>query len=185
MPLAWVDNVLLEDALEAVDPQFKGCCNFKVRIMEPKTTTTKSANVEKSEAFTYTLRHFAADFPKFSESFRTYCEGLEDSVLFDLEVSLEELIVNSFTYGSPEGPIRVEADIKNNEVVVTVSDNAPPFNLLREAPKPPVAPSESIEDRPVGGLGIHLVKNLNDRVEYAGSQNGNKVTLFKTNKSRS
>ena len=132
--------------------------------------------------FSYTLTNFASDFPKFTDSFKDFCKGLNESVLFDLEVSLEELVVNSFSYGSPAGPITITAELKDDGVVVVVKDKAPPFNLLREAPNPPTG--LGLAERPVGGLGIHLVKNLNDRVEYTGSQNGNTVTLFKLNKKK-
>ncbi len=128
--------------------------------------------------FEYTLVSFDKDFSIFAEKFRIFCEkyNVDQSKTFDMEVSLEELIVNSFFHGRTDGHVKVLAVLKNGELMVQVQDSAPPFNLLREASE---LPQGDLISRKVGGLGIHLVKNLNDRVEYSGSKQGNKVTLFK------
>ena len=104
---------------------------------------------------------------------------IDDSKSFDIEVSLEELIVNSFSHGDSKGEVLITAQVVDGELRVELNDCAPPFNLLREAPPPP-AETESIKDRKIGSLGICLVKNLSDRIEYSGSPKGNKVTLFKS-----
>ena len=128
--------------------------------------------------FRYQLNSLERDFPPFSNAFHSFCQELSiaPEKIFDLEVSLEELIVNSFTHGSSQDVVKVVAAVQDKELKVIIEDQAPPFNLLREAPPPP---TEGIAERKVGGLGIHLVKNLNDRVEYSGSQNGNTITLLK------
>ncbi len=130
------------------------------------------------QTFQYTLTSFERDFTEFTESFKAFCQHqeIDESKTFDMELSLEELIVNSFSHGDENGNVRVFAVIENGELKVTIKDSAPPFNLLREAPEPPKG---DLLERRVGGLGIHLVKNLNDRVEYSGSKQGNQVTLFK------
>ena len=132
---------------------------------------------QRGQLFQYTLITLKADFPPFTESFREFCQTqkVDQEKTFDMEVSLEELIVNSFSYGNKNGPVRVHAEITQDELKVTVEDQSPPFDLLRDAPAPPKG---ELLDRPEGGLGIHLVKNLNDRVEYTGSHKGNKITLF-------
>lgn len=124
------------------------------------------------------LNNFDEEFPKFAENFQSFCKEnkVDPQKLFDLEVSLEELILNSFSYGNPKGPVIVSTRIQDREIKVTIKDSAPPFNLLRQAPDPP---GGNLQERPLGGLGIHLVKNLSDRVEYSGSKNGNQITLFK------
>ena len=128
--------------------------------------------------FRYQLKSLEQDFSPFADAFNSFCQeqNIESDKIFDLSLSLEELIVNSFTHGSPHEPVEVMATISNEKIKVVVEDRAPPFNLLREAPPPP---TEAIEDRKVGGLGIHLVKSLNDQVEYSGSPKGNIITLLK------
>lgn len=147
-----------------------------------------------------------SDLPEFSEEFRAYCEGknLDESKIFELELSLEELIVNSFTHGyegDEEGTVSVEAEDTGPEVKISLQDKAPPFDLFRDAPaprlggedpEPETGPEPEKEAEPKleveielkqekeGGLGIHLVKSLNDRVEYYGSQDGNIVVIIKS-----
>lgn len=145
-----------------------------------------------------------SDLSEFSDEFRAYCEekGLDESKIFELELSLEELIVNSFTHGyegDEEGTVTVEAEDTGLNVKISLQDKAPPFDLFRDAPAPrlggedpdpetgaepenepePEAETELKQEK-VGGLGIHLVKSLNDRVEYYGSQNGNIVVIIKS-----
>lgn len=135
-----------------------------------------------TSSFSYTLGTMEADFAPFVESFKNFCQAqeIDGAQAFDMEVSLEELIVNSFSYGNKNGPVKVFAEVVDGELKVTIEDYAPPFDLLREAPPPPEG---DLTERRIGGLGIHLVKNLNDRVEYSGSQKGNLITLFKSVKS--
>ena len=132
---------------------------------------------EKS-TFQYQIDSLEEDFPPFASAFNAFCQkqNIGSDKIFDLELSLEELIVNSFTHGSSRDTVKILATVEEEEIKVVLEDRAPPFNLLREAPPPP---SDNIENRKVGGLGIHLVKNLTDRIEYSGSQNGNIITLLK------
>ena len=143
------------------------------------------------------------DLAEFSDEFRAYCEEhrLDEGKIFELELSLEELIVNSFTHGydeGEEGTVVVEAEDTGPDVKISLLDKARPFNLFRDAPAPrlggedpepdpdaepeaePELPgAEEPEKEKVGGLGIHLVKSLNDRVEYYGSDDGNIVVIIK------
>ena len=152
---------------------------------------------EKEESVKWVLSELS-DLAKFSEDFRTYCEeqGLDDGKIFELELSLEELIVNSFTHGyqerGEEGSVTVEAEDTGPDVRISMRDQASPFDLFRDAPaprlggedpEPETEPEPELEPEPKkekeGGLGIHLVKSLNDRVEYYGSQDGNIVVIIK------
>lgn len=152
---------------------------------------------EKEQSVKWVLSEIS-ELARFSEDFRTYCEeqGLDDGKIFELELSLEELIVNSFTHGyqegGEEGNVTVEAEDTGPDVKISMRDQAPPFDLFRDAPAPRLGgedPKPETEQVPQpepepkkekeGGLGIHLVKSLNDRVEYYGSQDGNIVIIIK------
>ena len=145
-----------------------------------------------------------SDLPMFSDDFRSYCEekNLDEGKIFELELSLEELIVNTFTHGYREGEggtVVVEVEDIGPNIKISVQDQAPPFDLFRDAPaprlggedpepetglQPDLAPAPEIEPKLIeekeGGLGIHLVKSLNDRVEYYGSKDGNIVVIIKS-----
>lgn len=142
----------------------------------------------KNEPVHWTLTDLDKDFPQFSEQFRAYCEaqGLDEGKIFELELSLEELIVNSFMHGYSDvegGTVDVEVENLGEDLRVSMEDQAPPFDLFRDAPAPRLggvdAPPEKQKEKE-GGLGIHLVKSLNDRVEYHGSNEGNQVVIFKS-----
>lgn len=145
-----------------------------------------------------------SDLSTFSEEFRAYCEemNLDENKIFELELSLEELIVNSFTHGykdNEDGSVKVEAEDTGPDLRISLQDKAPPFDLFRDAPAPrlggedpepevaaepepdpePEIEAEAKEEKQ-GGLGIHLVKSLNDKVEYYGSQDGNIVVIIKS-----
>lgn len=160
---------------------------------------------EEGESIKWVLNDLS-DLSTFSEEFRAYCEGmnLDENKIFELELSLEELIVNSFTHGykdneDRDGDVRVEAEDTGPDLRVSLQDKAPPFDLFRDAPAPRLGgkdpeaevaaepepdPEPEIEAKPTeekqGGLGIHLVKSLNDKVEYYGSQDGNIVVIIKS-----
>ena len=154
---------------------------------------------KKQEKIRWVLNELA-DLSGFSDEFRSYCEqrNLGDDKIFELELSLEELIVNSFTHGykeTPEGSVVIEAQDNGPDIRISLQDQAPPFDLLRDAPAPRLGgkdpePEPEAEQEPEagpaaetieeGGLGIHLVKSLNDRVEYYGSQDGNIVVIIKS-----
>jgi phosphoserine phosphatase RsbU/P len=92
--------------------------------------------------------------------------GLPDEVLRDLKLVLEEIVTNIISYGytdSREHEIRVRLGIESAQVRVEVEDDGKPFNPL-EAPEADT--TNPLEDRAVGGLGIHLVRTLTDGLEY-------------------
>jgi anti-anti-sigma factor len=94
-------------------------------------------------------------------------------------VALDELVYNPIVYGfagrgDGEGSVQVELD---GEVVrVTITDNGPPFDPLAYA-DPDTA--LSVEDRQIGGLGIHLVRQMMDEVSYRYRDGRNIVVLTK------
>ncbi len=151
----------------------------------------------KQQKTTWVLEDLAG-LTDFSDQFRAYCvqQDLDEGKIFELELSLEELIVNSFNHGykdHEQGTVTIEAEDNSTEVRISLQDNAPPFDLFRDAPPPRLGgktpepepePSskttKELEQEKEGGLGIHLVKSLNDKVEYYGSKDGNIVVIIKS-----
>ena len=104
------------------------------------------------------------------------------SSYLDLKTCLEELLMNIFQHGGYEGSnkqpnIHVKLYKQDEEIIAEVTDNASHFNLLTCGYKADT--TSSLEKRAIGGLGIHLVKKLSDRLEYIPIENGNKVVLAK------
>jgi phosphoserine phosphatase RsbU/P len=84
-----------------------------------------------------------------------------------LNMALDDLLNNVVQYAFPNDPtehhIEVEGDVRDECVVLTISDDGIPFNPLSVAP-PDL--SLLLHERPIGGLGIHLIRSMFDEVTY-------------------
>ena len=92
---------------------------------------------------------------------------------------LDELVTNTIKYGYDDRDahqIHVTVEVKDDLLIVSVDDDGRPFNPL-EVPAP--ALDLPIEERPVGGLGVFIVRSLADVVEYRRQGTHNIVTLTK------
>ena len=98
---------------------------------------------------------------------------------FFVNLVVDELVTNCIKYAysdTHEHVIDVELQIADGDLTVTVVDDGQPFNPLT-IPEPDT--SVAIEDRPLGGLGIHLLRKLSDRMTYERRGNQNRVVLVK------
>lgn len=93
--------------------------------------------------------------------------GLPDRIIFAMNLALEEILVNIINYGYEDGDVHdvcVRLVINaQGALVIEVEDDARPFDPTRA---PDVDLEQSLEDRNIGGLGIHLVRTLFDDFEY-------------------
>lgn len=95
-------------------------------------------------------------------------------------LAIEELTTNSIKYGYDDGGehiIEFELKFTPSELVIVVTDDGRPFNPL-EAREPDT--SLPIEQRPIGGLGIHLLRKMTDGMEYTRQNGKNRLTLRKS-----
>ncbi|MGE0802252.1 MAG: SpoIIE family protein phosphatase [Lautropia sp.] len=100
---------------------------------------------------------------------------------FSANLCLEELITNTIQHGlqgRSDGRIDVRMSISDEWLEIVLKDDAPRYDPFVETPDPDL--ELGLEDRPIGGLGVHLVKQLMDdaRAYYDGS--GNLIVLLKT-----
>jgi len=105
--------------------------------------------------------------------------GLDARVVFALNLTLEEVLVNVIAHGlAGEGgrTIAVSLSLEEGQVRAEVRDDAPPFDPLSAAEADTTAP---LEQRSVGGLGLHLVRRMTDSVEYRRDGDHNVLTLIK------
>ena len=97
---------------------------------------------------------------------------------FRVNLALEELTLNTMTHGRHDGleAIEIILDSKEDQLTIVIRDNGLPFNPLEEAPEPSV--DAELGDRTVGGLGVHLVHTLMDKMEYKRAEGRNCLTLI-------
>lgn len=130
---------------------------------------------------TWTLRNETAEIGRVAaELDQVFAEsGLEQDLAADLQIALDEILSNVVNHAYPgrgTHEISVRLRILSHQVIVEVTDAGVAFDP-RKAPTPAVG--ESLEDREVGGLGIHFVLNLMDRVEYERRNGYNHLQLVK------
>jgi len=106
-------------------------------------------------------------------------QSLAPKVVHDLNLVLEEILTNIISYGytdNREHEISVNLSLEPGEVRVDVEDDGQPFNPL-EAPEADT--TRPLEERTIGGLGIHLVRKLMDRIEYRRQEGKNRLVMKK------
>ena len=118
------------------------------------------------------LERLASAVEEFAER-----ESWAPEVVFRVNLVLEELIINVMTHGSHEGLAEIEVTVTSSEDLVSIrlSDNGVAFDPLTDAPEPEV--TGSVEDRHVGGLGVHLVRTMMDNVSYRRERGRNLFTM--------
>lgn len=97
---------------------------------------------------------------------------------FEINLALDELVTNTINYGytdSDKHQIEITARVVDQQLVVTVEDDAIAFNPFTDAPAPDL--DADVEARAVGGLGVHLVRELIDAVNYERRGERNFITL--------
>ena len=95
-------------------------------------------------------------------------------------LAIEELVTNCIKYGyddSAEHIIEIELKLSGGELVLTVTDDGHPFNPLELPERNTNLP---MEDLPIGGLGIHLLRKMSERMDYARIDGKNRLTLRKS-----
>jgi serine/threonine-protein kinase RsbW len=105
--------------------------------------------------------------------------GLSPKYIFEANLALDELFTNIISYGfedKNEHVIKITISYQNDDLVFSIEDDGVPFN-----PTKTKAPDLecTIEECRIGGLGIHLAKNLMDEVCYQRCKNKNILILKK------
>ena len=106
-------------------------------------------------------------------------KNLDQGTAMSLNLALEEAVTNVIQYAYPEGSdglVDIEAVIRDNQLDFIISDSGKAFDPTAKAE---VDISMGVEERPIGGLGIHLVKHIMDSVTYRREDGKNILTMIK------
>ena len=105
-------------------------------------------------------------------------ESLSGPVPFNLNLVLDEMITNSISYGLQEvaePELRLRLNRKGDTLVAQVEDNGMAFDPFKDAPSPDT--EQALNDRPIGGLGVFLVRQFTDEAFYERDGDVNRITI--------
>ena len=127
------------------------------------------------------LRNHLSELKRMSEAVSDWCRGnnIPSAVEFHVNLALDEIISNVIRYGWKDGgehQINVRLSRLNDEVRVEIENDATPFNPLT-VPAPDL--DRPLSERAVGGLGIHLVRQVMDELEYQQLDGKNLLVMKK------
>lgn len=103
--------------------------------------------------------------------------GADERCVEDLVCAVDEWVGNVVRhgYGGRGGPVEIAVGAEGDDAVVTVADAAPAFD---PADAPAFDPAAPLGDRRLGGMGIHLMRDLTDAMTHrALAAGGNELTL--------
>ena len=168
-------RVLIDTVREAVHtfadgaPQSDDLTMLYIRFMN----SMKSEEMERH----LILHNDIQQIPQLAEFVEAVADlaHLDVGLTMSLNLALEEAVSNVIMYAYPKGSdglVELEAIIRKDSMQFILSDNGTPFD-------PTAAPEADItldvEDRPIGGLGIFLVRNIMDEVKYTRSDDGKNI----------
>ena len=101
--------------------------------------------------------------------------GLSEETQMRLDLVVEELFVNFVRHGlAGNGRFRLSVDCDESCLHLTLEDNGQPFNPLEAAVPDTTAP---LENRQVGQLGLHLVREMTSERSYERASGWNVIRL--------
>ncbi|MCY4635585.1 MAG: ATP-binding protein [Acidobacteria bacterium] len=102
---------------------------------------------------------------------------LPDPKVFVINLALDELITNTVTHGledMADAEIRIRMRVVAGTLILVMEDNGQPFDPTQDTN---ADVTSSLEERAVGGLGLHLVKSFADRISYEFVEGRNRLIM--------
>ena len=126
-----------------------------IRYLSTKEQLTLTNNIQELERLEPFLENF------FNRN------NLDVTLLPSVNLALEEALANVIMYAYPkgvQGEVSLSTNIKGEDILMEIKDKGTPFDPLQQQEANLDLP---LEERQIGGLGIHLIKEIMDEVEYA------------------
>ncbi len=114
------------------------------------------------------VRNNLTALPSLQERVRDFLQrrAVPSEVIYNVCLAVEEILTNTIKFGYPDKlphEIAVALALTPGEVILVIEDDARAFDP-QTAPKPDL--TVPVEQRPIGGLGLHLVRSLSSRMTY-------------------
>jgi len=143
--------------------------------------TPDTDKIVRGKTFPFILKSDLTELDRLHSLVESFgnAHDLQKRIIFETNLVLEEIFTNIVSYGhGDKSPHQVQCSLQCNResIIIRIEDDGVPFNLLEA--KTAVLETD-LDNRPVGGLGIHLVRELMDEVTYQRVGAKNVVTLRK------
>ena len=147
---------------------------FAIRLLDKQTIVTSQKPTANGH-YSLVMRNDIQQIPTLAEWIEMI--GLPQELNMPINLALEEAVSNVMLYAYPgkSGQVLVECD-KSDKLVFTITDSGVPFDPTQQ--KDPDV-TQSAEERPIGGLGIFLVRQIMDDIRYERKDDKNILTLTK------
>ena len=127
------------------------------------------------------LSNDVQEVPQLADFIDEFCEscGIDMSTTMSLNLAIEEAVVNVMDYAYPAGTVgdvHIDAQYDDGQLTFVIRDKGTPFDPTKAKD---VDTTLSAEQRPIGGLGIHLVRTIMDEIKYSYVDGQNVLTLRK------
>ena len=134
-----------------------------------------------TQKITFSLSNSLSELERLSEFLSLIGEkwSLPGKIILQLTLALDELFTNVVSYGlesEPDQEVHFTIARREDEIEIVVSDGGQSFDPT-QAPDPDL--NLPLDDQPVGGLGIFLMRQYTDNIEYRRENEKNIVTLTK------
>ena len=127
------------------------------------------------------LSNDTQEVPRLNDFVAEVCEavGLDSIVAMQVKLAIEEAVVNVMKYAYPQGTrgdVTIEAVSNDVRLKFTIIDSGKPFD---PTVLPEVDTTLPAKERRIGGLGIHIVRQFMDSINYERSGNLNILAIRK------
>lgn len=128
-----------------------------------------------------TLPNDVQEVPRLAAFVEDICEvaGFDMGTTMKMNLAIEEAVVNVMNYAYPQGTkgtVNIVGTIEDNWLQFVITDTGIPFDPTVQEDADTTL---SAEDRPIGGLGIFMVRQIMDSVSYERTEGKNVLTLKK------
>ncbi len=177
-----VDSVenAVRDTVAAVK-DFQGDGNQEDDITVLAVQFQRSSMHDPIAVFHIMARNDLREIAKVNQEFQKFAEehGIPVDVGRRISILFDDLLSNVISYAFPDEEaheIEIRTELATKRLTVTISDDGIPFNPLGAGTPDTGLP---LDKRALGGLGIHLIRNLVDDISYQRRVERNVLTLVK------
>jgi anti-sigma regulatory factor (Ser/Thr protein kinase) len=135
----------------------------------------------KRSNISFKLRNNPAELDGCCRQLETFTQalGLSKKTILTITLCIEECVANIISHGyhdNEEHWIEITLTSEDGKFIVCIEDDGVPYNPIKTARPDLTSP---IEEKKIGGLGVHLMKHFMDNISYQRRSNRNVLVMTK------